>query len=230
MRTRRALVKICRPNSFKSLRRKETLSSTHLSEPGPLPWCRSCQDRNAIGIDIDPIACRISRILTSRFDAPHLVDATHDLQQRLRGFESLLVSEPEVYQGLGPGGTFELGSQVFRVPSEPAIAYWFDPSHMATLSIVREVVACEENPLVRQAFEVAISSSIIRKWPNTLSYAMDIDHTRPHRPENPEGTTNRSSIRTLPSSPAPGNGYNRRHPRDSRLLSTRRRRYLKVTR
>ena len=139
--------------------------------------------RNAIGIDIDPIACRISRILTSRFDAPHLVDATHDLQQRLRGFESLLVSEPEVYQGLGPGGTFELGSQVFRVPSEPAIAYWFDPSHMATLSIVREVVACEENPLVRQAFEVAISSSIIRKWPNTLSYAMDIDHTRPHRPQ-----------------------------------------------
>ena len=139
--------------------------------------------RNAIGIDIDPIACRISRILTSRFDAPYLVDATHDLQQRLRGFESLLVSEPEAYQGLGPGGTFELGSRVFRVPSEPAIAYWFDPSHMATLSIVREVVACEEDSLVRQAFEVAISSSIIRKWPNTLSYAMDIDHTRPHRPQ-----------------------------------------------
>ena len=140
-------------------------------------------NRNAIGIDIDPIACRISRILTSRFDAPYLVDATHDLQQRLRGFESSLVSEPEVYQGLGPGGTFELGSRVFRVPSEPAIAYWFDPSHMATLSIIREVVACGEKPLVRQAFEVAISSSIIRKWPNTLSYAMDIDHTRPHRPQ-----------------------------------------------
>ena len=36
--------------------------------------------------------------------------------------------------------------------------------------------------MVRQAFEVAISSCIIRKWPNTLSYAMDIDHSRPHRP------------------------------------------------
>ena len=139
-------------------------------------------NRNAIGIDVDPIACRISRVLTSRFDAPYLVAATDDLHERLRGFESLLVSDPEVYQDLGPGSTFELGSRVFQVPSEPAIAYWFDPSHMATLSIVREVVACEEDPLVRQAFEVAISSSIIRKWPNTLSYARDIDHTRPHRP------------------------------------------------
>jgi hypothetical protein len=28
---------------------------------------------------------------------------------------------------------------------------------------------------------IALSASIIAKWPNTLSYAMDIDHTRPHR-------------------------------------------------
>jgi hypothetical protein len=28
---------------------------------------------------------------------------------------------------------------------------------------------------------VSLSASIIAKWPNTLSYAMDIDHTRPHR-------------------------------------------------
>jgi hypothetical protein len=28
---------------------------------------------------------------------------------------------------------------------------------------------------------IALSASIIAKWPNTLSYAMDVDHTRPHR-------------------------------------------------
>ena len=146
-------------------------------------------NRNAIGIDVDPIACRISRVLTSRFDAPYLVAATDHLQERLRRFELLLVSEPKVYHGLGPGSIFEVGSWVFRVPSEPAIAYWFDPSHMATLSIVREMVGCERDPLVRQAFEVAISSSIIRKWPNTLSYAMDIDHSRPHKPHSPRAQT-----------------------------------------
>ncbi len=146
-------------------------------------------NRNAIGIDVDPIACRISRVLTSRFDAPYLVAATECLQERLRSFELLLASEPEVYHDLGPGSIFEVGSWVFHVPGEPAIAYWFDPSHMATLSIIRDVVACERDPLVRQAFEVAISSSIIRKWPNTLSYAMDIDHSRPHRPHSPRAQT-----------------------------------------
>ena len=146
-------------------------------------------NRNAIGIDVDPLACRISRVLTSRFDAPYLVAATEYLQERLRSFELLLTSEPEVYRDLGPGSTFKIDSCVFRVPGEPAIAYWFDPSHMATLSIVRKMVACERDSLVRQAFEVAISSSIIRKWPNTLSYAMDIDHSRPHRPHSPRAQT-----------------------------------------
>lgn len=141
-------------------------------------------NRHAIGIDVDPIACRISRVLTSRFDSPYLVDATNQLQERLRNFEQILSSHPEVYHDLGPGSTFTLCSWVFKVPCEPAIAYWFDPSHMATLSVVREAVAREGDPLVRQAFEVAISSSIIRKWPNTLSFAMDIDHSRPHRPRS----------------------------------------------
>ena len=139
-------------------------------------------NRDAIGIDVDPIACMVSRVLISSFDVPYLVTATEDLREKLRRFESLLASDPAAYEELGPGSTFTLGSSEFCVPSVPAIAYWFDPSHMATLSIIREAVACEKNPLVRQAFEVAISSCIIRKWPNTLSYAMDIDHSRPHRP------------------------------------------------
>ena len=139
-------------------------------------------NRDAIGIDVDPIACMISRVLTSRFDVPYLVAATEDLREKLRGFESMLASDPGAYRELGPGSTFALGSSEFCVPSIPAIEYWFDPSHMATLSIIRDTVACEKSPQVRQAFEVAISSCIIRKWPNTLSYAMDIDHSRPHRP------------------------------------------------
>ena len=141
-------------------------------------------NRDATGIDVDPIACMVSRVLTSRFEVPYLVTATEDLREKLRRFESLLASDPAAYEELGPGSTFTLGTSEFCVPSVPAIAYWFAPSHMATLSIIREAVACEKSPLVRQAFEVAISSCIIRKWPNTLSYAMDIDHSRPHRPKS----------------------------------------------
>ena len=143
-------------------------------------------NRNAVGIDVDPIACRISRVLTSRISPQYLVGATEYLQEKLRSFEMVLASEPELYRDLGPGSTFQIGSWVFQVPAEQAISFWFDPKHMATLSVIRDVVACELDPLVRQVFEVAISSSIIRKWPNTLSFAMDIDHSRPHRPHCPK--------------------------------------------
>ena len=139
-------------------------------------------NRHAIGIDVDPIACRISRVLTARLEVTRFKNATASLRESLRSFESLLISNPQTCQELEPGSTFKLGSTEFSVPNVPSIEYWFHPSHMATLSVIRQMVAKEQSPLIRQAFEVAISSCIIRKWPNTLSYAMDIDHTRPHRP------------------------------------------------
>lgn len=139
-------------------------------------------NRNAIGIDVDPIASRISRVLTTRFDVDYLAAATESFERQLSAFETLLVANPEIYECLGPGDTFDIGSQSFLVPAEPAIAFWFDPSHMATLAIAQQLASQESNDLMRQFFEVAISSAIIRKWPNTLSYAMDIDHSRPHKP------------------------------------------------
>ena len=143
-------------------------------------------DRNAIGIDVDPIAFRISQILTTRIDVPYFVQATSDLRERLRDYGGFLATNPQVYEGLGPGGVMTIRGQTFWVPHEPAIKYWFAPSHMATLAVMRETAAAEPDLMVRRAFEVAISSAIIRKWPNTLSYAMDIDHSRPHRPRHPQ--------------------------------------------
>ena len=141
-------------------------------------------NRNAVGIDIDPIACRISRVLTSRFDMSYLATATERLQENLRYFEDQITKNPSLYSGLGPGSVLKIGTREFSIPDEQAIDFWFDPSHIATLSVSCGLVACEPDPLVRQAFEVAISSSIIRKWPNTLSFAMDIDHSRPHKPRD----------------------------------------------
>lgn len=140
--------------------------------------------RHAIGIDVDPLACRISRVLTSRFDKAYLASATQHFQERLQAFEHSLLSDPAIYANLSPGSNFRIEGLMFQVPSEPAIAYWFDVSHMATLSVISNLVSGEQDYLAKQAFEVALSSSIIRKWPNTLSYAMDIDHSRPHRPKN----------------------------------------------
>ena len=143
-------------------------------------------NRNAIGIDVDPIACRICRVLTARLDVEYLATSAEILRQNLKVVERGLASNSEIYSGLSPSDTFSVESLVFQVPSEPAIAYWFHPSHIAILSVIRGFISQERDPIVRQAFEIALSSCIIRKWPNTLSYAMDIDHSRPHKPKNPQ--------------------------------------------
>ena len=146
-------------------------------------------DRDAIGIDVDPIACRITRVLTSSMNVPYFAAAADCLTGKLRDFNTALAAQPSIYQHLLPGEEFTVNSLVCRVPNQPALAYWFAPSHMAILAIVCTLVKREPKTLVRQAFEVAISSVIIRKWPNTLSYAMDIDHSRPHKPHDPDVLT-----------------------------------------
>ena len=143
-------------------------------------------NRNAIGIDVDPIATRISRVLTGRLDISYLSAAAQHFSDRLETAQEWLVGNPASYRDLAPGKTFQVDSRHLKVPAEPAIAFWFDASHMATLAVARSLASQEPEELVRQFFEVAISSAIIRKWPNTLSFAMDIDHSRPHRPRNRE--------------------------------------------
>ena len=139
-------------------------------------------NRNAIGIDVDPIACRISQLLTSHMDIPHFLSATTNFREQLEEYKIFLAANPHVYQDLAPGRLLNIGQRTFKIPDEPAIVHWFAPSHMATLAVIQHTAAAEPDIMVRRAFEVAISSAIIRKWPNTLSYAMDVDHSRPHKP------------------------------------------------
>jgi len=59
--------------------------------------------------------------------------------------------------------------------------YWFPPQLVAALAAIAEVAHdCRDSHYEKVAL-VSLSASIIAKWPNTLSYAMDIDHTRPHK-------------------------------------------------
>ena len=43
----------------------------------------------------------------------------------------------------------------------------------------------QPGPTLRACALLSLSASIIAKWPHTLSYAKDVDHTRPHRREQP---------------------------------------------
>jgi hypothetical protein len=59
--------------------------------------------------------------------------------------------------------------------------YWFPPQLTAALAAIAEVAHQCQEPHYERVALLSLSASIISKWPNTLSYAMDVDHTRPHR-------------------------------------------------
>jgi hypothetical protein len=80
-----------------------------------------------------------------------------------------------------PGVTWSSGSLRLRIPEFPELNYWFPPQVIAALAAIAEAAhRCQEPHFERVAL-ISLSASIIAKWPHTLSYAMDIDHTRPHR-------------------------------------------------
>jgi hypothetical protein len=67
------------------------------------------------------------------------------------------------------------------IPEFPELNYWFPPQVIVALAAVAAAAhRCQEPHFERVAL-ISLSASVIAKWPHTLSYAMDIDHTRPHR-------------------------------------------------
>lgn len=80
-----------------------------------------------------------------------------------------------------PGNIFSVGSLELRLPPFPELNYWFPPQLVAALASIADAAhECRDEHYEKVAL-VSLSAAIIAKWPNTLSYAMDIDHTRPHR-------------------------------------------------
>jgi SAM-dependent methyltransferase len=76
---------------------------------------------------------------------------------------------------------WSLGTLELRIPHFPELNYWFPPQLTAALATIAEAAHQCQDPHYERVALVSLSAAIIAKWPNTLSYAMDIDHTRPHR-------------------------------------------------
>lgn len=138
--------------------------------------------RNAIGIDVDPVACLIAVVTSRHYEVDELNRLCQELLDRSFEIEKKLASLTFDEDSWSPGKHFLIDGFSYRVASEPRIAYWFAPVHRAILSVLVELAKeysldCRTADVVR----LVISSVIIRKWPNTLSLARDIDHSRPHR-------------------------------------------------
>ena len=136
---------------------------------------------NGIGIDVDPIACLIAKVSLTPYSLDELDDISAIVDRKLELIEAEL-SSGEISPGSWLAGSeFSLSGFQGIVPENSAIDFWFEPVQRAVLALLVEMSKSLPNPRYQAVVQLAISSSIIRKWPNTISLARDIDHSRPHR-------------------------------------------------
>ena len=136
---------------------------------------------NGIGIDVDPVACLIARVSVTPYSIYELDDISAIVDNELWIIEAELASSDFTQNSWLPGDTFSLNGFQAAVPENDAIEFWFAPVQRAVLASLAAMSDSLPTPRYQEVVQLAISSSIIRKWPNTISQARDIDHSRPHR-------------------------------------------------
>ncbi len=136
---------------------------------------------NGIAIDVDPIACLIARVSLTPYCAEELDDISATVEQKLKLIESELSASKIKPDSWTAGAEFSLNGFRGAVPENSYIEFWFSPVQRAVLALLVEMSRSFPDARHQMVAQLAISSSIIRKWPNTISLARDIDHSRPHR-------------------------------------------------
>lgn len=137
--------------------------------------------RRVIGTDIDTLAGMLSEIKCAPYAPAQYAKWRLEFSARLtKAFKEIARAwEPSLPPR--PGTTWILGSLELRIPRFPELNYWFPPQLTAALATIAEVAHQCQEPHYERVALISLSAAIIAKWPKTLSYAMDIDHTRPHR-------------------------------------------------
>ena len=162
------------------------------SKPGDSvfdPFCGSgttlvaslAHKRRVIGSDIDTLAGMLSEVKCTPLAPEHYAEWRAQFTARLAEDFKAIAQAWERRSLPRPGITWSSGSLKLPIPEFPELNYWFPPQLIVALAAVAAAAhRCQEPHFERVAL-ISLSASIIAKWPHTLSYAMDIDHTRPHR-------------------------------------------------
>ncbi len=137
--------------------------------------------RRVVGSDIDLLAGMLSEVKCTPLAPERYAAWRAPFVARLAADFEIIARQAIHHQRLRPGAIWSIGSLRLRLPVFPELTYWFPPRVIAALATIADAAhRCQESHLERVAL-VSLSACIIAKWPQTLSYAMDIDHTRPHR-------------------------------------------------
>jgi DNA modification methylase len=137
--------------------------------------------RSAIGIDIDPIACLIAKVVTENYTIEELNNISKNIIASKNDIEILAKNILDRKKLLQKESQLIINEELILFPVNKEIKYWFTPAQISVLVSLIKLSSNVDNEKHKRIIDLSISSSIIHKWPNTISLAKDIDHSRPHR-------------------------------------------------
>lgn len=127
--------------------------------------------RIGLGFDIDPLALKISSVkispldtaIVNKFGKELVINARRKIHYQMDLLEIMIANR-------------------FDQRSKQFVNYWFTPRvQMEIMALLSEIEAIPDNTL-RNFFELALSAVIITKS-GGVSLALDLAHTRPHKPK-----------------------------------------------
>ncbi len=125
--------------------------------------------RRAIGLDIDPLALRITKVKTSHLNLKDVLTETARVVDNSR--KSLLNDRHNLASEL---------SARWDAATREFVNFWFDTETQLELCSLVTQIERVEIPEVRDFLELAFSAIIITKS-GGVSLALDLAHTRPHK-------------------------------------------------
>ncbi len=137
--------------------------------------------RKVIGADVDILAGMLSELKCFPLPAQRYVKWRAAFAKRLKKTIEEIKQTWIPNTRFQPGTTWTVNFGKLNIPAFPELNYWFPPQLTAALACISEGAHRCRLPHYERVALISLSASIISKWPNTLSYAKDIDHTRPHR-------------------------------------------------
>jgi DNA modification methylase len=138
-------------------------------------------NRSAIGIDIDPLACLIARVVTAPYSTEEIDEIFEKVTKQLDEIKLVLGNLFPNNRSDIAVDSFSLNGVNIFIPQDDNIRYWFAPIQRALLAALVHVSNKVDIPKQKDVIDLSVSSAIVHKWPYTLSHARDIDHSRPHR-------------------------------------------------
>lgn len=125
--------------------------------------------RQAIGVDIDPLAILLSKVKESIYD----ISLLHMIAKQILTNATKAVSS-------SPEAVFNSRAILFDFNTCEFLDYWFSKEvQVELLALVNEINKIKD-PTVNNFFRLTFSSVIITKT-GGVSLAIDLAHTRPHR-------------------------------------------------